>query len=176
MIAATAADGEEGLEQIRKHRPDIVLTDIRMPFKDGLEMMRSLQAEQPGIKLIFLTGYSDFTYAQEAVKLGAFDLIVKPYTKVQVLESVLKAKEVLERERSQAEQMMGMEQKLRESLPYLRQEYMRLLIRYGTRQQHLSQRWDFYNIEMNNHNFCVMVAEVDFLWNVHQNLRFPRWS
>lgn len=53
MIAATAADGEEGLEQIRKHRPDIVLTDIRMPFKDGLEMMRSLQAEQPGIKLIF---------------------------------------------------------------------------------------------------------------------------
>lgn len=53
VIAATAADGEEGLEQIRKHRPDIVLTDIRMPFKDGLEMMRSLQAEQPGIKLIF---------------------------------------------------------------------------------------------------------------------------
>ncbi|WP_256716072.1 response regulator [Paenibacillus odorifer] len=162
VIAATAADGEEGLEQIRKHRPDIVLTDIRMPFKDGLEMMRSIQAEQPGIKLIFLTGYSDFTYAQEAVKLGAFDLIVKPYTKVQVLESVLKAKEVLERERSQAEQMMGMEQKLRESLPYLRQEYMRLLIRYGTRQQHLSQQWDFYNIEMNNYNFCVMVAEVDF--------------
>ncbi|WP_256700646.1 response regulator [Paenibacillus sp. P46E] len=162
VVAATAANGEEGLEQIRKHRPDIVLTDIRMPFTDGLEMMRIIQAEQPGIKLIYLTGYSDFAYAQEAVKLGAFDLIVKPYTKFQVLESVLKAKEVLERERSQAEQMRGMEQKLRESLPYLRQEYMRLLIRYGTRQQHRSQQWDFYAIKMNSHHFCVMVAEVDF--------------
>lgn len=51
--------------QIRKHRPDIVLTDIRMPFTDGLEMMRIIQAEQPDIKLIFLTGYSDFTYAHK---------------------------------------------------------------------------------------------------------------
>ncbi|UQZ34011.1 DNA-binding response regulator [Paenibacillus sp. PK3_47] len=162
VVAGTAANGEEGLMQIRRHRPDIVLTDIRMPFTDGLEMMRIILAEQPDIKLIFLTGYSDFSYAQEALKLGAFDLIVKPFTKCQVLESVLKAKEVLERERSQAEQMRGMEQKLRESMPYLRQEYMRLLIRYGTRQQHRSQQWDFYNIRMNSRNFCVMVAEIDF--------------
>ncbi|WP_052380506.1 response regulator [Paenibacillus camerounensis] len=161
-VAATAANGEEGLVQIRKHRPDIVLTDIRMPFTDGLTMMRTILAEQPEIKLIFLTGYSDFSYAQEAVKLGAFDLIVKPFTRPQVLESVLKAKEVLERERSQAEQMRGMEQKLRESMPYLRQEYMRLLIRYGSRQQHLSQQWDFYAIQMKRSGFCVMVAEIDF--------------
>lgn len=162
-VAATAANGEEGLVEIRKHRPDIVLTDIRMPFTDGLAMMRTILAEQPEIKLIFLTGYSDFTYAQEAVKLGAFDLIVKPFTRPQVLESVLKAKEVLERERSQAEQMRGMEQKLRESMPYLRQEYMRLLIRYGSRQQHLSQQWDFYAIQMKRSGFCVMAAEIDFL-------------
>ncbi|WP_342563499.1 response regulator [Paenibacillus sp. FSL R7-0345] len=161
-VAATAANGEEGLVEIRKHRPDIVLTDIRMPFTDGLAMMRTILAEQPEIKLIFLTGYSDFTYAQEAVKLGAFDLIVKPFTRPQVLESVLKAKEVLERERSQAEQMRGMEQKLRESMPYLRQEYMRLLIRYGSRQQHLSQQWDFYAIQMKRSGFCVMAAEIDF--------------
>ncbi|WP_162551143.1 response regulator [Paenibacillus tepidiphilus] len=161
-VAATAADGKEGLAQIRRHRPDIVLTDIRMPFMDGLEMMRTIQAEIPGIKLIFLTGYSDFAYAQEAIKLGAFDLIVKPFTKCQVLETVLKAKEMLERERSQAEQMRGMEQKLRESLPYLRQEYMRLLIRYGTRQQRQAQQWDFYGIRMESRHFCVMVAEIDF--------------
>ncbi|MHA6531816.1 response regulator [Paenibacillus sp. BAC0078] len=172
-VAATASNGEEGLEQIRQHRPDIVLTDIRMPFVDGLEMMRTIQAEQPGIKLIFLTGYSDFAYAQEAVKLGAFDLIVKPFTKEQVIESVLKAKEVLERERSQAEQMRGMEQKLRESLPYLRQEYMRLLIRYGTRQQHRSQQWDFYAIKMNSRHFCVMVAEMDFFADRTAELPVP---
>ncbi|MNW25349.1 Chemotaxis protein CheY [compost metagenome] len=161
-VAATASNGEEGLKQIRLVKPDIVLTDIRMPFLDGLEMMRSIQEELPGIKLIFLSGYTDFAYAQEAVKLGAFDFIVKPFTKEQVLESVLKAKEIIERERNQVEQMRGMEKKLRESLPYLRQEFMRLAIRYGIQQERHQQQWDFYGITMKDQDFGVMVAEIDF--------------
>ncbi|MBT2291326.1 response regulator [Paenibacillus albidus] len=161
-VAATASNGEEGLEIIRQHQPDLVLTDIRMPFVDGLEMMRAILEEQPGMKLIFLSGYTDFAYAQEAVKLGAFDFIVKPFTPDQVLASVLKAKEVLIRERCQAEYTRGMEQKLRESLPFLRQEYMRLLIRYGTQQQKQGQQWDFFGIEMESRDFYVLVAEMDF--------------
>lgn len=161
-VAATASNGQEGLECLRRVRPDIVLTDIRMPHVDGLEMMRTILPEQPGVKLIFFTAYMDFAYAQEAVKLGAFDFIVKPFTRHNVLEAVLKAKEALERERSKAEYTQGMERKLRESLPYLRQEYMRLLIRYGTRQQSQSRQWDFYGITMDKIGFRVMVAEMDF--------------
>lgn len=161
-VAGTATNGEEGLAMIREVKPDIVLTDIRMPFMDGIEMMRTILQEMPWIKLIFLSGYTDFAYAQEAVKLGAFDFILKPFTKEQVLEAVLKAKGALERERSQSEQLQSMEQKLRESLPYLRQEYMRLLIRYGSPQNKLRQQWEFFNIEMDNEGFMVMVAEIDF--------------
>lgn len=161
VVAATAENGQDGLEQIRRHRPDIVLTDIRMPFMDGLEMMRAALQEMPGMKLILLTGYSDFAYAQEAIKLGAFDLILKPFTKTQVQEAVLKAKGALERERSQTEQMQRMEQKLRESLPFLRQEYMRLLIRYGARSRQ-EQQWAFYGISMEDRHFCVMAVEIDF--------------
>jgi two-component system, response regulator YesN len=162
VVAGTATDGEEGLAMIREVKPDIVLTDIRMPFMDGIEMMRAILKEMPWIKLIFLSGYTDFAYAQEAVKLGAFDYIVKPFTKDQVLEAVLKAKAALERENSQARQMQDMEKKLRESMPYLRQEYMRLLIRYGSQQDKLRQQWDFFNINMEDHDFVVLVAEIDF--------------
>lgn len=160
-VAATAANGQEGLECLRRMRPDIVLTDIRMPLMDGLEMMRTILPELPEVKVIFFTAYTDFAYAQEAVKLGAFDFIVKPFTPVSVLDTVLKAKEALERERSKTEYMQGVERKLRESLPYLRQEFMRLLIRYGTRQQSQSRQWDFYGITMEPSGFWVMVAEMD---------------
>lgn len=161
-VSGTATNGEEGLAMIREVKPDIVLTDIRMPFMDGIEMMKTILQEMPWVKLIFLSGFTDFAYAQEAVRLGAFDYIVKPFTKAQVLEAVLKAKAALERERSQAEQMQSMEQKLRESLPYLRQEYMRLLIRYGSPQNKLRQQWEFFSINMEDEGFMVMVAEIDF--------------
>jgi two-component system response regulator YesN len=162
VVAGTATNGEEGMAMIREAKPDIVLTDIRMPFMDGIEMMKIILREFPWIKLIFLSGYTDFEYAQEAVRLGAFDFIVKPFTKVQVSEAVRKAKTAIERERSQAEQLLHMEQKLRESMPYLRQEYMRLLIRYGSPQHKLRQQWDFFGIDMDDEGFLIMVAEIDF--------------
>jgi len=162
VVAGTATNGEEGMAMIREVKPDIVLTDIRMPFMDGIEMMKTILPELPWTKLIFLSGYTDFEYAQEAVRLGAFDFIVKPFTKDQVSEAVRKAKAAIERERSQAEQMQHMERKLRESMPYLRQEYMRLLIRYGSPQHKLRQQWDFFGIDMNDEGFLIMVAEIDF--------------
>lgn len=95
------------------------------------------------------------------MKLGAFDLIVKPFTKPQVLESVLKAKEMLERERPILNRCGGWSRSCgRACLICLKG--MRLLIRYGSRQQHLSQQWDFYAITMNSRDFCVLVAEIDF--------------
>jgi len=162
VVAGTATNGEEGMAMIREVKPDIVLTDIRMPFMDGIEMMKTVQREMPWIKLIFISGYTDFAYAQEAVRLGAFDFIVKPFTKDQVQEAVLKATAALQRERSQAEQMQHMERKLRESMPYLRQEHMRLMIRYGSSQHKLRQQWDFFGVDMDDEDFLVMVADIDF--------------
>ncbi|NMO97047.1 response regulator transcription factor [Paenibacillus lemnae] len=161
-VAATASNGEEGLQMIREMKPDIVLTDIRMPFMDGLEMMKTVLQEQPQMKLILLTGFSDFSHAQEAIKLGALELIMKPFTKDQVLESVLKAKKMLEREQNDQEQKYRLERQLRESLPFLRQEHMKLLVRYGSAPNHQQKPWDFYGIDMERRGFCVMTAEIDF--------------
>ena len=86
---------------------------------------------------------------------------MKPFTKQQVLSAVLEAKAALERERSESVKMMEMEQKLRESMPFLRQEYMRLLIRYGSSQNNIQQKWEFLGIDMKEEGFVVMVAEID---------------
>ena len=78
-VVGEASNGEAGLELIARERPDIVVTDIRMPRMDGLEMLRRLREEGCGASVILLTAYSDFTYAQSALKLGAVDYLLKPF-------------------------------------------------------------------------------------------------
>ena len=88
VVAGEAADGAEGLEVIRRERPDIIVTDIKMPRMDGIEMLRRLRGEGNAAAVILLTAYSDFTYAQAAVKLGAVDYLLKPFHDGELEEAV----------------------------------------------------------------------------------------
>lgn len=78
VVVGDAADGRAGLEMIRSLHPDIVMTDIRMPRMDGIEMARAARAEGILGALVFFTSYSDFTYAREAIRLDAADYLLKP--------------------------------------------------------------------------------------------------
>lgn len=86
-----AADGEMALPLIRNTRPDVLITDIRMPFMDGLSLSKLVMEERPDIKIIILSGYDDFEYAQQAIKIGVEQYLLKPITKatlVHVLQEV----------------------------------------------------------------------------------------
>ena len=77
-VVATAENGEEGLAMARECRPNLVVTDICMPFIDGLEMSEALLKDYPDTILIILTCYDEFEYARKALKFGAFDYVLKP--------------------------------------------------------------------------------------------------
>lgn len=77
VVAGTAEDGEEGCQLIKEITPDIVITDIRMPFKDGLEMLRETKSMYQ-YEAIILSGYGEFAYAQQAISLGVRDYLLKP--------------------------------------------------------------------------------------------------
>ena len=77
-VAATAEDAATGAETIRKIQPDILFTDIRMPGQDGLTMLAGLRSEFPDMQVTVLTGYRDFSYAQEAIRLGVTRFLLKP--------------------------------------------------------------------------------------------------
>lgn len=79
VVVGEAADGEAGLEVIRRYQPDLIITDIKIPKLDGVEMLRQLRAEGNDAHAIFLTAYSDFDYAQAAVRLRAADYLLKPF-------------------------------------------------------------------------------------------------
>lgn len=83
-----ASDGELALPMIRKLNPDIVITDIKMPFMDGIELSRLIKKEFPNIEIIILSGYEEFEYAKEGIKLGVAQYLTKPITGDELLKEV----------------------------------------------------------------------------------------
>ncbi|MCR5670596.1 MAG: response regulator [Butyrivibrio sp.] len=78
-VVAEAPNGEIGLEMAEQYRPDLVISDIRMPKMDGIEMAERLLEKYPDMKVIFLTAYSEFEYARQAVRIGVSDYLLKPF-------------------------------------------------------------------------------------------------
>lgn len=89
-VVGEAANGEEGLEVIEKCRPDLIICDIKMPKMSGIEMLTNLRERGDNTPVIFLTAYSDFAYAQQAVKLSASDYLLKPFEDGKLEEAVLR--------------------------------------------------------------------------------------
>jgi len=86
VVAGTATDGENGKALCLSVRPDILLLDIRMPQKDGLQMLEEIRDIVPDCKVIIITGYDQFQYASRAIKLSVFDYILKPIRNAEVEE------------------------------------------------------------------------------------------
>jgi two-component system NtrC family response regulator len=104
----TAGNGREGLERFRAERVDLVLSDVRMPELDGMDLLPQLKAMQPDLPVIMLTAHGTISAAVEAMRLGAFDYLTKPFTRDQLRASVRKALEVgrLKSENRQLRQMV----------------------------------------------------------------------
>ena len=86
-----ASDGMEGLDSALRHRPDILLCDVRMPRLDGIEMVRRLQGSLPGLVPIFMSGYSDKEYLKAAIRLRAVSYVEKPIDEKELVEAVEEA-------------------------------------------------------------------------------------
>jgi two-component system response regulator YesN len=97
-IRGEASDGEEALEQITADNTDIVITDLKMPGMDGLELTEKLKERFPGIKVIVLTGFDDFSYMQQSIRNSVVDYLLKPVNAELLEESLLKIKEQLGKE------------------------------------------------------------------------------
>ena len=79
VVVGEAANGLEGLEAARRLEPSLIITDLKMPQMDGIEMLRTLRAEGCNAYVIILTAYDNFSYAQSALRLGAVDYLLKPF-------------------------------------------------------------------------------------------------
>lgn len=102
-LVGEAADGEMALPLLIRQQPDLLITDIKMPFMDGLTLARLAKKEVPGLKVVILSGYDDFNYAKQAINIGVEDYLLKPITKNALIERLTEIRSRYEDEKTQRE-------------------------------------------------------------------------
>lgn len=123
-----ASDGELAYPLILKEKPDILITDIKMPFMDGLELSRLVRRELPATKIIVLSGYDEFDYAKQAISIGITDYLLKPISSAQLLEAVDRVKAIIEEERARELLVAQYEKENQENRDYEMSRYFNDLV------------------------------------------------
>ena len=133
QVAGAAKNGIEALEIARKSSPDIILTDIKMPGLSGLDFIRELKKVKSDFKIILISAYEQFSFAQEAISLGVLSYITKPLKKQKIIEEVTKARDQILEERRDRENLEKLEALYKSNLPLLQEQYYNKLIMGKTR-------------------------------------------
>lgn len=130
-LVGEAADGEVALPLIRKARPDVLITDIKMPFMDGLALSRIVREEFPGIKIIIISGYDDFEYAREAISVGVDQYLLKPITRTNLRKVLQELKDKIEQEKDQKDYQLQLQNELHEYEQFSRRRFFEKVFEGG---------------------------------------------
>ncbi|SHN81126.1 two-component system, response regulator YesN [Paenibacillus sp. ov031] len=127
-IVGLAENGREALEMAERVEPDIVVTDISMPFMDGLELARRLRERNPLVKVVILTGYDEFDYARQAVSLSVDEYLLKPFSAGHLTELLTRLRAQMAAEVAEREDVQQLRDHYYTSLPLLQADLMATLL------------------------------------------------
>lgn len=155
-------NGRDALEYICNNHVDMLVTDIKMPFLDGIELIRRVSQRYPEIKYVILTGYDEFTYARDALQLGVSEYLSKPVSIEKLRDLVLKLKDDAEQEQLRKSNYALLRKSLQKGLPLLRKEFFKQLLigKFGNDEK-LSDEIDNLGLDLDIHNFGVIIIEID---------------
>lgn len=128
IFCGEASDGELAYPMIIKEKPDILITDIRMPFMDGLELCKLVKKELPNIKILILNGYDEFDYAKEAIRLGVTEYLLKPISSGKLLEALNGVSESIRREKEDKDLVRKYMEEMRENTEHEKQKFFEQMI------------------------------------------------
>lgn len=128
IFCGEASDGELAYPMIIKEKPDILITDIRMPFMDGLELCKLVKKELPNIKILILSGYDEFDYAKEAIRLGVTEYLLKPISSGKLLEALNGVSESIRREKEDKDLVHKYMEEMRENTEHEKQKFFEQMI------------------------------------------------
>lgn len=162
-VAGTATNGIEALKLVEQCNPDVVLTDIRMPDMNGIELMRILRNQYADIEIVILSGYSDFEYARSAVKYQAYEYLTKPIDEQELIRTFQSIKQKI---RSKRQEFYS--QKESENGPYrvdrdkLRDVFLSTFMRKPLDEEFIRKSLEELDIQLNEKCYCIAVMQLDF--------------
>lgn len=163
IVVGDAENGQDALEKIETLEPNVIITDIKMPYMDGLELTESIRKKYPSIKVIIFSGFDDFSYAKEAIRLGVTEYILKPVNVDELTEILQKVRTGLDKEIASARDIDTIRSRYKESLPVLREQFLnKLLIMGNYDKETIEKHMKEYNIDLSGEKFTVCVVDVNF--------------
>ena len=156
-----AADGEMALPLLRTAQPDVLITDIKMPFMDGLQLSRIVRERMPWVKIIILSGHDEFEYAQQAIQLGITDYLLKPIT-VQNLQNALQKLTVqLDREREEQENLKKLQGQVEENRATLRERLLFKLIVGAVSPTEVMETGQMLGLDLMARHYLVAILKIE---------------
>lgn len=152
-----AEDGIKALELAMEFNPHIILTDVRMPKMNGIELAEQIKVQLPQCKVIFLSGYTDKEYLKSAIRLQAMNYIEKPVNIDEVKEVITKTVSLCRMEEEKKQNEIGLANKINESLPILKEKLCLELTVPNFNSASIQEKFDFLGIPIREQCFCTSV-------------------
>lgn len=156
-VVGSAYNGVKALELAEECQPDVAITDIKMPYMDGLELSRNLKKEFPNIKILIFTGFDEFEYAKEAIHLEVEEYILKPIDSAKLTEIFMRLKTSLDQELAEKRNVEKMQKYYDDSLPLLQSNFYSTLIEGRISENDLPKFLSDYQITLSGPVYCCVV-------------------
>lgn len=161
-LKAEASNGIEALEVLEENKIDIVITDIQMPYMDGIEFIKKARELYPALTIIIISGYDEFTYAQTAIKYDVLEYVLKPFSAKELQEILERTKNVLDEQRANYQDKKRLEENYKKEIPSLREKFLLSLLTasnlLGSREL-IDDKIKRYNININTGLKSVSLIE-----------------
>lgn len=157
-VIGDAENGEDALEKIEQIEPDVVLTDIKMPYMDGLTMAEKIRQNYPSVKIVIFSGFDEFEYAKKAIRLNVIEYILKPVNVEELTAILKKIKKNLDEEIEQKRNVNLLRERYVKSLPMLREHFLNDLVHGGMDEDTISGKLKEYEIDIDHAEQWVVAA------------------
>lgn len=161
QVIDKAENGQEAWDLFERHTPDLLMTDIKMPFMDGLQLADLVKQKFPGTKIVILSGYDEFEFAQKALKLQVDEYVLKPFSSQELLEVLGKVRAQLDDEADEKKNVDSLKEHYRKSLPVLRENFLASLMMRQLKQREIEEKSALYEIPLHGSGFQVSSISID---------------
>lgn len=159
-LVGDAADGEQALPLIRKLKPDVLITDIKMPFMDGLALSKLVSKEFPNIKIIIISGYDDFEYARQAIRIGVEQYLLKPITKAMLIKTLQEVQEKIRNEQEQKDYLEKFRSEMQEYEQFSRRRFFEQIVAGALSVEEIYERAQRLNLDVHAQCYNLVLYSI----------------
>lgn len=169
----TAGNGKEAMELFEKMEPDVLITDISMPYMNGLELSEWARKMYPITRIVILSGYDEFEYAKQAIHLQVEAYVLKPFSAEQLTDTIAEVAKRMDEEREKRSNVALLEEHYRTSLPIVREKFLSSLITRKQPHKDISAKAAKYGLQLEGQGYVVSIIAVNHSENADEPAEKP---